>query len=197
MSLSMDVVMVVPARPLADLLSEILHRWEGIGYISRDPVHTWSEKDGPSEVDLTGDWVDRVNALEGLSFSAHRVGPPIDAHLSKLDPATLRASFNMSDGLFEKLYRAKTIPENWVSPILQAALALDARYGVGGLEIEIEPEREEDVESEIRSGHWLSFVRFDAPRAAEHRAMPGYVVTERPEGYWWFESENYHGFFSP
>src|SRR5688572_17969976 len=97
MSMSVEITMVTPARPLADALSDILQRWEMIGYTHLQPAYSMSEEE--EVIDFSGDWVARVNALKGLTFGAHRVGPPIDAFLSKEGPGILQSGFIVSRGL--------------------------------------------------------------------------------------------------
>jgi hypothetical protein len=200
MSMSVDVHMVGPARPLADALSDILQRWEKIGYIRRDPVYSVGEDE--EKIDFTGDWAERVNALEGLSFGANRVGPSIDAYLGRLGSGLLEANFCMHERQFVSLYAARTLPENYYAPILQAALALGARYGVGGLHYGLDPVSEEEVEAQIWTNGTLGFVRFDAAsaealRAKDLRASSEFTMNARPEGYWWLECPSFFDLFKP
>jgi hypothetical protein len=187
MSMDVELRMVAPGRPFTDALFDILQRWEKIGYNRYDPVRADGE-----EIDFSDGWEERVNALGRLNFSAHRVGPPIDAHLGKLGSGMLEAGFSMNSRQFSRLCAAKTLPENYYAPILQAALALGARYGVGDLEYEIYPKREEEVEAQIWTEGSLGFVRFDAASAEDLRAkclraQPEFTMNARPEGYWWLE----------
>ena len=195
MSMDVDLRMVTPARPLTDALLDILGRWEKIGYFRHDPIYAVGT--GGQEIDFSEGWEERINALEGVGFSAHRVGPPISAQIRKLGPGTLQANFSMQSRLFGTLYAARTLPENFYAPLLQAALALNARYGVGGLEYELLPESEEEVEGQIWTDGWLGFVRCDSARAEDLRAKTGFTMNARPEGYWWMEKASFKEFFDP
>ena len=192
MGVQLDVTMVGTAPSLSRGIDAVLDRLDMIGFQLEGTLYDYL---GPEERDVRceGTWAATVDAWDGASFNVFRDGPGMVVALEKVEGTTVRAFASMSMGSLQRLFadQGKHAPA-FYAPVLQIALALGARAGVGNIEVSgFKPWGDTEVERAIGSSpvgppgpSLLGFLRRD-PGAA----TPGepFVVTPRPEGYWLLE----------
>jgi len=191
-----QVVMMGSAASLAKAVEAVLLR---LGTIDVRLTGRFYEIGGEQgEAALEPGWDSKVNAWSGVSFSVAKTGPVINVVLEKVGDVAQRATVSISGYALQDLYADRRQHDSvFYARVLQIALALGARAGLGDVDSAIEdflPRSEQEVEKAV-----AAVLKSDEEpgRLAFLRREPGkpkpggvFIVTERPEGYWLLEHPN-------
>jgi hypothetical protein len=155
------------------------------------------------------DWATKVNAWPGVNFSIFKPGPlipnkftgtVIGVSLKKLSGTMVRTTVDVSGRMLRRLFLdGRQHDPIFYAPLFQIALAMNARAGVGDLELdEFDPKSEKEVEAAIRSSPQEPGEpsRFGFLKKVQGTPKPDgeFIVTERPEGYWLLEHPSFRSY---
>jgi hypothetical protein len=176
MAWQVQVVMMGSAPSLAKAAEAVLLR---LGTIDVRLTGRFYEPGGDQgEVALEPGWDAKVNDWSGVAFGVVKTGPVIHIVLQKVGDAVQRATVSISGNALLDLYADRRQHDSvFYARVLQIALALDARAGLGDVDSAIEdflPRSEQEVEQAVAA------------------SLKGgvFIVTERREGYWLLEHPN-------
>lgn len=196
MGFNIDVAMVGSAPSLAAAAEAVLGR---VGTLGLRLQGRFYETGGEHrETAFAGAWAASVNAWSGVAFSVAAKGPLLSVVLKKVAEKIYRATVSVSGSALQTLYanRLQHVPV-FYAPVLQVALALGSRAGLGDLDSALEtfsPKSDQDVEQAVakllKSDEEPGRLAFLRREPGKPRPPATFIITERPEGYWILEHPN-------